>query len=339
MEESEFRSLIQKYTMQARLEQGEANLTAVLKLIITEKPELKAQVRSSMMIVKEEIKKANELPSDELKEFSIPEVGFDGSSEYEMLENQVVQKLTQDNALHEQIEALIIYGSYAKRLHVVGESDINFVVILNSDSPKTEIEEAIEKIGQIAEEIVTPEVAHIFDLMILKREDLSQLEKFGPDFSHIHALYAKEGEVKIGTNVFDSLTITDEQVKEAAKMIISEAIVQFDEIINEAREEGLPENELEYLVGASITNIAFALCCFKVGQNAVKMDLVKPDIHEEIREVWGENSEFSGFYPMLEQAHAFKLGIKLPESQNFMQESIEFIKKVIKHTDLKKSDS
>lgn len=334
MEESEFRDLIQQYAMKARLEQGEASLTSVLKLVITEHPELKNQVRSSVAVVKEEIVKVNQMAGDELKDVSV-DIETDESSEYEMLENLVLKKVTENEILKAQIVALIIYGSYAKRLHVVGESDINFAVILSSNSSQTESEAAIEKINQIAEEIVTPEVAHIFDLMILKEEDLIQLEKFGPVFSYIHALYAKDGEVKIGNNVFTSLEVTNEQIQESAKMIISEAITQFDEIIKTAEEERLPADELDYLVGASIIDIAFALCCYKVGTKAVKMDLVKPDIHEEIREVYGEKSEFSDYYPVLQQAHAFKLGIKLPDSQDFMQKSIDFIKRVIEYTGLK----
>lgn len=334
MEESELRDLIKQYAIQVRLDQGEASLTSVLKLIISENPQLKSQIRSSVAIVKEVISNVNEMAEEEVDGISM-ETTVDESSEYEMLERKVLQRFTEDEILQEQVKALIIYGSYAKRLHVVGESDINFVVVLSSDFPKEEIEETIERISQIAEELITPEVAHIFDLMILKEEDLSQLEKFGPDFSFIHALYAKDGEVIYGTNIFSSLEISEEQIQEAAKIMISEAIVQFDEITNTAKEEGLPEDELEYLLGGSIIDIAFALCCFKAGLDSVKMDLVKPDIHEEIREVWGEKSEFSDYYTIFEQAHAFKLGIRLPNSQNFMQESVDFIKKVIEYTKLK----
>ncbi|MHA1969949.1 MAG: hypothetical protein ACW964_19415, partial [Candidatus Hodarchaeales archaeon] len=61
MEESELRALIQQYAIEARLEQGEASLTSVLKLVITENPEMKTTVRSSMAIVKEEIAKVNEM--------------------------------------------------------------------------------------------------------------------------------------------------------------------------------------------------------------------------------------------------------------------------------------
>ncbi|MFX0084425.1 MAG: nucleotidyltransferase domain-containing protein [Candidatus Hodarchaeota archaeon] len=334
MEESDLRALIQQYAIEARLEQGEASLTSVLKLVISENPEMKTTVRTSMALVKEEIAKVNEMAEDELGEFGGGEFAGDESTEYEMLEQHFYQKIQNDQKLNDQVKSLIIYGSYAKRLHVVGESDINFVIVLRSDSPKADTDEAIEKIGQIAEEIVTPEVAHIFDLMILKEEDLEQLEKFGPDFTHIHALYAKDGEVKLGENVFTSLNITNEQVQEAAKLLISDSILQWEEILNTAKEEGLPDDELEFLVGAPIIDIAFALCCYKVGINATKMDLVKPDIHEEIREVWGDESEFSSFYPLLQQAHAFKLGIRLPESQKFLEVNIEFIKRVIEYTKL-----
>ena len=101
------------------------------------------------------------------------------------------KKIEADTGLNAQVKTLLIYGSYAKRLHVVGESDINFVIVLKTGFSKAKTEKAIEKIGQIAENLVTPEVAHIFDLMILKEEDLSQFDKFGPDFTYIHALYAK----------------------------------------------------------------------------------------------------------------------------------------------------
>ncbi len=330
MDEQEFRSLVQQYATQARLEQGEATLTTVLKLIITDYPDLKTQARSSIAIVKDEISKVNSMADDELEEFSEDEIELgDESSEYEMLDNLVLKKIEEDEEIHAQIKSLIIYGSYAKRLHVVGESDINFVIVLDNSA-----EEAIEKINQIAEEIVTPEVAHIFDLMILKEEDLSDLTKYGAVFTYIHALYAKDGEVKLGYNAFSNIEISDDQIKESAKIIIADTIEQIDEIIKTAKEEDLPEEELDYLIGEKIIDIAFALCCYKVGVSAISMDLVKPDIHEEIREVWGEQSEFSEYYNTLEQAHAFKLGIKLPNSHNFLKESFDFIKKVVEYTKL-----
>ena len=333
MDESELRALIQSYAIQARLEQGEATLTSVLKLAITDNPDLKNIVRSSMAIVKEEIEKANELEEDDLSEISEEELGGDESTEYEMLENQVVTKLITSDKLKDNIKAIIIYGSYAKRLHVVGESDINFVVVLRSDIANEE--EAIESINTIAEEIITPEVAHIFDLMILKEDDLLQLEKFGSVFTYIHALYAKDGEVKYGENIFAKLEITEDQLKESARVLIADAIASFDEIINAAKEEDLPDGELEYLIGGSVIDIAFALSCYELGSKSIEMDLVKPDIHEEIREIFGEKSSFTKYYTMLEQAHAFKLGIKLPDSNNFFDTSIEFIKEVVEYTQLK----
>jgi len=338
MEEQKFRSLIQQYAIQTKVEQGEASLTSVLKTAITENPEMKTQVRSSMAIVKEEIAKVNQMTEEEISEIS-PEIGVevsDESSEYEMLETLFLNKIQDEKDLFEKVRALIIYGSYAKKLHVVGESDINFVVVLDSNT--TDV--VIEKINKIAEEIVTPEVAHIFDLMILKEEDIDNLlEKFGPVFTYIHALYAKDGEVKLGENLFTSLDITDEQIKESAKIIIADTIASVDEIIKTAKEEELPVDELDYLIGASIIDIAFALSCYKIGSEAVKNDLVKPDIHEEIREIWGETSEFSEFYPLLEHAHAFKLGIKLSDAQNFLPRCFEFIKKTIEYTGLQEEEN
>ncbi|MHA1993328.1 MAG: hypothetical protein ACW97Z_02185 [Candidatus Hodarchaeales archaeon] len=330
MEESELRELIREYAMQVRLDQGEASLTSVLKRVIAENPAMKTQVRSSVALIKEVIGEVNSMEEADLSESSTS-LPVDEASEYEMLVRLVSQKLLESPELKKDIKSLMIYGSYAKRLHIVGESDINFLIVLTADKDS---EKAIETISNIAEEIVTPEIAHIFDLMILKEDDIAELEKFGPDFTHIHALYAKEGELIFGENLFSKLEISDEQVQESSKILITEAISQIDEIINTAKEEDLPEDELDYLIGASIIDIAFGLSCHKAGVKSVSMDLVKPDIHEEILEVWGNESEFSAFYPLLEKAHAFKLGIKLPESDNFMATSVEFIKKVIEYTGL-----
>ncbi len=330
MEESELRELIKEYAMQVRLDQGEASLTSVLKQVIAENPEAKAQVRSSVALIKEVIGEVNSMEEEDLSE-SGAGIPVDEASEYEMLTRLVSQRLLATPELKEDIKSLMIYGSYAKRLHVVGESDINFLIVLTAEKDS---EKAIEIISNIAEEIITPEIAHIFDLMILKEDDIAELEKFGPDFTHIHALYAKDGELLAGENLFKDLEFTDEQVQGSAKLLIAEAVSQIDEIINTAKEEDLPEDELDYLIGASIIDIAFGLSCYKAGVKSVTMDLVKPDIHEEIIEVWGNESEFSPYYPLLEKAHAFKLGIKLPESENFMATSIEFIKKVIEFTGL-----
>ncbi|MFW9778929.1 MAG: hypothetical protein ACFFE8_08750 [Candidatus Heimdallarchaeota archaeon] len=327
MDEQELRTLIRQYATKARMEQGEAILTTVLKNVIVENPNLKAEVRGSMKIVKEEVQKANAMEDDEIESLAIEEgVSLaDESSEYEMLEDIVIKKLQDDDVLKGHLKALIIYGSYAKRLHVVGESDINFVVILTADSG----EDIIQRVNEIGEEIVTPEVAHIFDLMILKEEDIPQLDKFGAAWGPIHVMYAQAGEVRIGSNVFETIKISDQQVKESAKEILRDTLVQMDEIITTAKEEGLPGGELDFLIGSSVIDIIFALACYSTGKKAVELDLVKPDIHETVQEIWGEDSKFSPYYPLFEQAHAFKLGIKLPDSDQFVEKSIKFIEAMV----------
>ena len=333
MEESDFRELIQEYAMQVRINQGEAVLTSVLKQVIAENPNMKAQVRSSVALIKEVISEVNSMEKDELADEKST-ISGDEASEYEMLVKLVSEKMTGTPVLKDQIESLMIYGSYAKRLHVIGESDINFLIVLKSEDSN---EESVDTISKIAESIVTPEIAHIFDLMILKTDDLKELEKFGPDFTHIHGLYAKDGEALFGENVFSDINFTDEQIRESAKILMTESIAQIQEIIQAGKDEGLPEDEIDYLIGSSMINIAFSLCCYKAGLKSVTMDLVKPDIHEEIIEVWGADSEFSSYYPLFEKAHAFKLGIKLPDSDNFMEKCIELINKVIDYTKLQEN--
>lgn len=333
MEESDFRELIRDYAMQVRLDQGEAVLTSVLKQLLAEDPSMKSQVASSVSMIKEIITEVNSLEVSELTDTSTG-ISGDEASEYEMLVRLVTEKMGNNPALKDQIMSLIIYGSYAKRLHVVGESDINFLIVLKASD---EAEKAIDVISKTAEEMVTPEIAHIFDLMILKDDDIPDFEKFGPDFTNIHALYAKDGEIIQGENLFKDINFSDEQIRDAAVVLITESIAQIDEIISTAKEEGLPEDELDYLIGASIIDIAFSLSCHKSGVQSVTLDLVKPDIHEEIVEVWGAESQFSKYYPLLEKAHAFKLGIKLPDSDNFMNESIAFIQDVIEYIGLKKT--
>ncbi len=330
MEESELRELIREYAMQVRLDQGEASLTSVLKHVIAENPGMKTQVRSSVALIKELIGEVNSMEENDLSESSSG-ISVDESSEYEMLVKLVSQKLLDSPELKKDIKSLMIYGSYAKKLHVVGDSDINFLIVLTANKKS---EDAIEAITSIAEEIVTPEIAHIFDLMILKEDDISDLEKFEHVFTYIHALYAKEGELIYGENLFKDLKFTNKNIQDAAKLLIEDSISQFFEIEKTAKEEGLPEDELDYLLGSSIIDIAFGLSCYKAGVKSVKMDLVKPDIHEEIIEVWGTDSEFSSFYPLFEKAHAFKLSIKLPESDNFREDCENFIQKVIEYTGL-----
>ena len=140
MEESELRELIKEYAMQVRLDQGEASLTSVLKQVIAENPEAKAQVRSSVALIKEVIGEVNSMEEEDLSE-SGAGVPADEASEYEMLTRLVSQRLLAAPELKEDIKSLMIYGSYAKRLHVVGESDINFLIVLTAEKDS---EKAIE---------------------------------------------------------------------------------------------------------------------------------------------------------------------------------------------------
>ncbi len=128
MEESDFRELIQEYAMQVRINQGEASLTSVLKQVIAENPDMKAQVRSSVAMIKEVISEVNSMEKDELADEKST-ISGDEASEYEMLVKLVSEKMTGTPVLKDQIESLMIYGSYAKRLHVIGESDINFLIV------------------------------------------------------------------------------------------------------------------------------------------------------------------------------------------------------------------
>ena len=113
-----------------------------------------------------------------------------------------------------------------------------------------------------------------------------------------------------------------------------DAVSRIEEFVKTANEEGLPEEELEYLLGGSVIDIAFSLCCYEVGLKCSEMDLVKPDIHEEFKEIFGDKSGFEDYYPLLQQAHAYKLSIRLPETERFIENTYKFVQQALEYMKL-----
>ena len=144
----------------------EPTVIVVVKSIIEEMPDLKAQAKIMMPLIKAEIASYQQLSREEKEELVSEEKATPSpvGNEYEDLVTLLKEQLLGVNELKENITSLLLYGSYGKGdgFYILGQSDVNILLILRDNSTS----KVSESLNKAIEPIVTnPLFSHLFDLV------------------------------------------------------------------------------------------------------------------------------------------------------------------------------
>ena len=322
---------IQRHIRQCKLQSSD-NKASFRDVMLSLGKELdRDEVRGLMAVIKKEIEVINSKSMEELKaEDEEDEEGL-VENEYDELSNSFQKKLEGKK----YISSLIAYGSYGKGTHIMGQSNLNFLLILK-DMDQAEQETAGAEIKEIIQSIMNPLYEYLFDLVVLFDHNVATLASFqkrmGPGFTAIHGYSAGQCTPLIGENPFAKLNLETE-IKNSAKMILEDTVQQFKQSIADLRNEGDATNEdFAYLSSEAIIDYALALIYYHMKKIE---HITKPDVKECFASYFSKNKQFKQFIPSVEHSFAYRLGVsKIADSEITDDEIIEQCEKLTKEIEI-----
>ncbi len=319
MSENEFKKLVRE-TIQTMLQQSGDNITFtdVVKFIITEKPELRPIIKKNVPFIKKELERIKE----EWKKVRAESVAepMGETNEYEMLIRNFVRKIETSGHLKSHIECLLVYGSYAKSVAIIGESDLNFLLVTKS---KVDIS---KELVPIVNALKTPEVEHIFNLLVLPKENVIKSAKNGGvRFSSIHALSAKYGRVLYGENPLKNVKITNESIIAAAKQQIKLIGTQSLNFIAElSNSNDFSPEDAAYYLALDVLTLGLNVL-YLVLENPATYVITRPEVQLMFEEHLSNHKIFSKHATTIQNAQAIRLGIFHVTPETFKQQTQKFV--------------
>ncbi|MHA2298200.1 MAG: hypothetical protein ACXAEU_02615 [Candidatus Hodarchaeales archaeon] len=328
-QEEDIKQLIDRHILDQIRARGNAEFKPVLMSIVQEQPDLRAAVRGEVPYIKKRIEELNSQKEEEDPDIGSLELDETEMNEYEELSSLFASKL-ETPEIKKYVKALVCYGSYGKGTHLVGQSDINFLLILTDiDDEQTRVE-VLDDINASIEEIMNPLFVHLFDLTILFERDIQNLDKIGTAFNIIHAFSSKEGMTLIGENPFANQEFKLEDLKNEARTMVVDTITEFSKNFNEMNYSNKANLEdLAYLSSEAIVNLGLSLCYL---YNPSPENVTKPEIKEKIKEVANKQKFLKNYDIVIGEAWDYRIGVAIKDKEEgFIKKSIELCQQLEKH--------
>jgi hypothetical protein len=320
-------TIIQRHIRQCALQSSESKASFRDVMLSLGKELDRDVVRELMPVIKQEIESMNSKSIEELRQDDEEDEEGLIENEYDELSSSFQKGLEGKD----YISSLIAYGSYGKSNHIMGQSNLNFLLLLKDmDGAKQEL--VGTEIKQIIESIMNPLYEYLFDLIILFDQNVSSIENFrkrmGPGFTAIHAYSASQCEPLIGENPFKKLDLSAD-IKNSAKMILQDTLMQYKQSIADLKADPEPSPEdLAYLSSEAMIDFALGLIYYFMKETALE-HITKPDIKEKYSEYFAKNKQFKPFISGIEHSFAYRLGVnKIADSEITDQEIIDQCEKI-----------
>lgn len=323
MNDDEIKHSIEQTIIAERMRDGNKASLRECSKRLAEDTEIKERLREFLPFIKSKIEEINAMNEEDLVEIQdLETTSIPAENEYEELENNFKTVLEDDSVLKDYIKALMIYGSYAINKQVMGQSDINFILVL--DNKITDLDLDInEHLDDLIELIMNPLFIHLFDLIVLFEHDIENIDNIGPAFGSIHALSAQKGKTLLGENMFKNYKFNKESVKKGAISIIKDTTEEFNQIYSKTAELELEDKA--YLSAEAVVDLSLALIYTNMGTYE---NITKPDVVENFEKYVPK--EFHEYKDLVSDAWGFKIDISLkyPESE-FILKSKAYCDKIM----------
>ncbi len=215
--------------------------------------------------------------------------------------------------LSSEIKSLLLTGSVVADVHILGESDCDFVLVIDDKyEENSKLEKTLNKIGEILKRYVEdPLYTSLIDLEIIEPSLI-------PSMPASKILFAQKGKALIGDNPFVDIEVTDEQLKESAKRIGQEFYSQMKELFLYPPEE---EYDAIYIAVDSVLGCASAFLYYK-GER----DFYRSNLHDLINEKYSNELPTEPVFT----SYKLRLGSKKVKLDNFLSEAFDFCVQVMK---------
>ncbi|MCY3413604.1 MAG: nucleotidyltransferase domain-containing protein [Candidatus Heimdallarchaeota archaeon] len=245
-------------------------------------------------------------------------------TEYKVFKKKFYKSL--QKALGDDLLAVIVYGSCATDRIYAGVSDVDFFILLKKvDELSRPLSELYQEFNTVISEFISnPLFAAILDYDIYT-EDMIPKGKNLNGFSAIRAVSLKTGETLAGKNPFEKMTISKEDLKNSAKLMVHEYLTKLtnSSIITEFDDEETQESykiEMEFNAVDAVLSSAQAYQILMNGEYKTMPDIV---YDAEINPTEGWDNELVVDVGLLRQ------GVE-KEVDDLYNRSINFVGNIIK---------
>ena len=232
----------------------------------------------------------------------------------------LAEALTKDvkSKLSAEVKSLLLVGSVAANEHISGESDCDFLFILDKKVIKGQkFLKTLTKIGEIAAKYLEdPLYSSLIDIEIIGEDDLPSDNKKSL-YSWTRASMAKNGKALIGDNPFERLKINNDKLKADALCMAREFYEQMKDLVlypPTDKYRGL------YMVVDAVLGCACAYLYSNGETNFYRSNAVM--IFEE------KYKDKLNFEP-LQISQRLRLAAKTVDTKDFIPKSLEFCRNVI----------
>ena len=281
------------------------------------------KVRSLIPTIKQEIEGINNKSLEELKK-------LDEESDEGLVENEydeLVQLCREKFDSKPYVKGLIAYGSFGKGNHIMGQSNLNFLLILK-DFELEEEEHIGKEIQSIIESLMNPLFEYLLDIVILFQKNVKSIDEFtakmGPGFSMIHAFSVSHSVPILGTNPFKEFDFKG-KLAASAKLILQDTMRQYQKAIEElnalsAEDSSKTREDLAYLSSEAIIDYALALIYYFA---KTPEHITKPDVRDKFPEILGKSRRYHTFLSTVEKAFAYRMGVtRIGENEEILDDDL-----------------
>ena len=320
-------AIIQRHIRQCALQSSDSKASFRDVMLSLGKELDRDAVRELMPVIKKEIEVMNSKSIDELRQDDEEDEEGLIENEYDELSSSFQKGLEGKD----YISSLIAYGSYGKGNHIMGQSNLNFLLILK-DMEGAKQEVIGNEIKSIIESIMNPLYEYLFDLIILFDYNVSSIENFrkrmGPGFNAIHGYSASQCEPLIGDNPFKKLDLSSD-INKSSKLILQDTLQQYRQSVADLKADSDASTEdLAYLSSEAMIDFALGLIYYFMKPTTLE-HITKPDVKDKYSEYFAKNKQFKPFISGIEHSFAYRLGVnKIADSEITDQEIIDQCEKL-----------
>ncbi len=234
--------------------------------------------------------------------------------------DDLIKEFTKDvkTQLSDETKCLLLIGSVVTNDHLPGESDCDFLLVLNKSATIGEkLEETLGKIGDIINKYFEePVYASLIDVEILEEDFIPS--NGNNAYPGTKIIRAQQGKALIGENPFLDINVSDEQLKEGGKIMARESYEHMKDIMVFPPEDAY---QAIYLIVEAVLGCA---CGYLYYQG--EREFYKSTAYMQLEEKYKDKIDME---PVL-TSHRLRLASKNVDTTNFVQDSLAFCREVMK---------
>ena len=218
--------------------------------------------------------------------------------------------------LSKEVKSLLLIGSYVTQEHIAGESDCDFLIVLDEKASGDNFEKSLEAISKIVfKYLEDPLFGSIIDVEVLGANDVPT--KNETNYPWTKVLVAQQGRALIGDNPFTKIKISEENIKMSAIEMARVYLEQLKEVI---ATDDIEEYDKRYLTVEAVLGCGCAYLYYH-GEK----DFYRSSAIMLFEDKYRDKIDIGP----IQISHRLRLAVKTLDMKDFISKSLDFCKKVV----------